>query len=633
MNAVRRIIRGALVIFTLFGIGMIFGTSNSGGYFNTSKLERLSAQAEVLDDDLTLITETLYYNTKEINGVKQTYGYALEKNESIEIDSVSVNGVASKLAEVAENGQSGVYTFTDNKSEQELKIYQATEGRTTFEIKYRVRGFIKEYNDVQDFNWRINNGTGAMPLKLDATISFPAAAKQADLQVFAHGDVDGNVERVNGNSVQVNVDGVYSKTATDVRVLLRGNPVKNIAHHIAENKLNEFLTYEKSEAEKTNQAVAENAARKERTKLFYGVQVIFWLVTSGIIFWVLKLFSLRYDGTMRKSTLEYYREVPDYSPALSAMILDSTKSTNQNQLVATIFSLYTKKWIALSNLSDDVQIELLIQSGEKAAVGLTRDEGIVYKWLLSTFADGKGSYKELFDSGKQSHVAARLFEHYFIEFQEQVREDYQALAFEEHRGKTEKPPKHVRRIIRIILGSTIGIMVLQGVNNVRAEAYISIIFLLFIVLFEYGLLLLYKRTGYQLSVEGARITDEIQGLKNYLNDYSLLNDADPNAVHLWQKYFVYGLALGVSKKALKKLYESMPQIMRESAEWETIETMHHVHHTHHIVEQGEKAIKAVRSNTSTGSVSRSSGTSSSGSGGGFSGGGVAGSGGMSSDTF
>jgi len=51
--------------------------------------------------------------------------------------------------------------------------------------------------------------------------------------------------------------------------------------------------------------------------------------------------------------------------------------------------------------------------------------------------------------------------------------------------------------------------------------------------------------------ELAEAKDKWQAFKNFLSDYSQLEEAKITSVHLWEQYFVYAVALGVSDKVVK----------------------------------------------------------------------------------
>ena len=58
----------------------------------------------------------------------------------------------------------------------------------------------------------------------------------------------------------------------------------------------------------------------------------------------------------------------------------------------------------------------------------------------------------------------------------------------------------------------------------------------------------------QLNIQVKKIADfnvKWQAFKNFLSDYSQLEEAKITSIHLWEQYFVYAIALGVSEKVVK----------------------------------------------------------------------------------
>ena len=51
-----------------------------------------------------------------------------------------------------------------------------------------------------------------------------------------------------------------------------------------------------------------------------------------------------------------------------------------------------------------------------------------------------------------------------------------------------------------------------------------------------------------------------KGLKNYMDDFSLLKDKQVPDLVLWEKYLVYATAFGISKKVIEQLKVVYPQM-------------------------------------------------------------------------
>jgi len=613
------------------------------GVVKRSDVQRLSSEAHVLDDGSVSISETWNYNTKAINGINHRLTFNATKNERVELESVLVNGVVSAHVLTAAVGDSGVYTYADTGKEQKLKIYQQSVGETSFTINYRVHGLIKQYGDVQELNWMIFDGRGdsAIPLKLDATVYFPSSLGEGALKIFAHGDVasESHSKIENGNVVKVDVTGFYKNTFAEIRTLLPDNPLPNVSNQSNEPQLERFLAYERAEIEKRDAQIAQNKKSKEELQTNTMIGSVFWFIGLVCLFRLFRFIYRRYDAEDTDESITYYPAIPAYSPAVAARILNDDKAPGQAQLIATIFSLYTKKVLKLTDLAQDVTIELLYDVHDLTAFDLSVDEEVVYTWLLVSFGYKKaGTYKEFFNIKRQSNYGVMTFARNFQQFQAAVKATTQLLQVKARNGIGEKMPLKMR-LFSILYGMYVLIMSL----TITTSGSFTGVFLGLLYFIMYGLLVLYKNQATKLLPEGAARLREVRGLKQYLNDYSLLKDAEPQAVHLWEKYFVYGLALGVSKTALNKLYEHMPHVGGEVLDLETIYMMHHLSCKRDIVREGEHAIAVAErtvgaytsrlSNDYFGSGDGFSGGRGTGSGGGFSGGGGTGSGGSSSSTF
>ena len=86
-------------------------------------------------------------------------------------------------------------------------------------------------------------------------------------------------------------------------------------------------------------------------------------------------------------------------------------------------------------------------------------------------------------------------------------------------------------------------------GNILEKAMESKMFLIIIIM---GVILFISLTKARYPrKELAEAKDKWQAFKNFLSDYSQLEEAKITSVHLWEQYFVYAVALGVSEKVVK----------------------------------------------------------------------------------
>lgn len=115
---------------------------------------------------------------------------------------------------------------------------------------------------------------------------------------------------------------------------------------------------------------------------------------------------------------------------------------------------------------------------------------------------------------------------------------------------------------------------------------------------------------------GAVEARKVFGFKNYLRDYTLVNERESVEVSLWQDYLVYAALFGIAKEVAKELRDINPQVFDEVMPYDYV-TMHNVIY---MTDTLSKSITNARISSSA-SAGGYGGHSSFGGGGGFSGGG------------
>lgn len=99
----------------------------------------------------------------------------------------------------------------------------------------------------------------------------------------------------------------------------------------------------------------------------------------------------------------------------------------------------------------------------------------------------------------------------------------------------------------------IGVIVLVWNNwykHLGAIILISIIFILNLIIFIKSKSHVFTRTG---KIEFARV----QGLKNYIVDYSLMKERELDSVIIWDEYLAYAVAFGIPNKITDKFNENL----------------------------------------------------------------------------
>ena len=232
---------------------------------------------------------------------------------------------------------------------------------------------------------------------------------------------------------------------------------------------------------------------------------------------------------VKNSVGKYLRELPDNSsPALVGGFM--TNSINDNEILATIVDLVRRKVLTLEN-SDKNSIIILTGSTEN----LSAQEKAIVDIYINDFGDGKSLDLKSFGFFQKVPMSvARKFEKWRAMVQSEMNRKnltYQGLG--------------CLGVIFFAFFPMIFTFAGLVIGMITGNKMFLLIVVMGIILFVSGAKARYPRK------ELAEAKDKWQAFKNFLSDYSQLEEAKITSVHLWEQYFVYAVALGVSEKVVK----------------------------------------------------------------------------------
>ena len=142
----------------------------------------------------------------------------------------------------------------------------------------------------------------------------------------------------------------------------------------------------------------------------------------------------------------------------------------------------------------------------------------------------------------------------------------------------------------------------------------------------------YKKKCIPISAEALEIKAKLEALKKWLCEFTLLEEAPPTDVIVWNRLMVAAIALGVADKAIKNLEIAAPEVLQNPDFYPTYLWCYGFHSGMHSPLQAfaataDNAVKAAGTELSKQEIAQSSFSSGSGAGGGFSSGGGGGIGG------
>ena len=520
--------KNILRIFLFFLISIVSFAANY-------RIEKLDIEANLQKDGSMVVSEAVTYDIDEINGVY----FDIDAKGFGELEDLQVFEDDPNTSSFKEVDTSN-YEVSVSDELYRIKLYSKNQNNIrTFKFVYKLPEAIKVYDDVAQFNRKMVGKEWQQGIKyITAKVIIPVSVSydNSNILVFGHGPLTGEVDK-EGNTVVYKLNNYYPGDFLEAHILMEPEIFSEynkskIVHKDMKQKLLDM------EAKLADEANAErDKARRQPNKfkklfgkqgLMLGVLVSIW---GALMFYIYGIY--RRKNRVKNSVGKYLRELPDdSSPALVGSFM--TDSISGNEILATIVDLIRRKILRLET-SEEKSIITLVGNTEK----LSAQERVIVDIYINDFGDGKSLDLKSFGFFQKVPMStARKFEKWKTIIQSEMnRKD---LVFEGFKGMGKD--LFYKSLCGIILG-------IKFFGNILEKAMESKMFLIIIIM---GVILFISLTKARYPrKELAEAKDKWQAFKNFLSDYSQLEEAKITSVHLWEQYFVYAVALGVSEKVVK----------------------------------------------------------------------------------
>ena len=515
--------KNILRIFLFFLISIV-------SFAASFRIEKLDIEANLQKDGSMVVSEAVTYDIDEINGVY------------FDIDAKGFGEL--QYIQVFEDDSTGGFKEVDSSNYEvsvsdelyRIKLYSKNHNnRRTFKFVYKLPEAITVYDDVAQFNRKMVGKEWQQGINyITAKVIIPVSASydNSNILVFGHGPLTGEVDK-EGNTVVYRLNNYYPGDFLEAHILMEPEIFSEynkskIVHKDMKQKL---LDMEAKFADEAN-AERDKAIRQQEmiNKVFEKPGLIFGVLSSiwGLLMYYIHVIFKR-KNKVKNSVGKYLRELPDNSsPALVGGFM--TNSVNDNEILATIVDLIRRKVLSLEN-SDKNSIITLTGSTKN----LSEQEKAIVDIYINDFGDGKSLDLKSFGFFQKVPMSvARKFEKWRAMVQSEMNRKnltYQGLG--------------CLGVIFFAFFPMIFTFAGLVIGMITGNKMFLLIVVMGIILFVSGAKARYPRK------ELAEAKDKWQAFKNFLSDYSQLEEAKITSVHLWEQYFVYAVALGVSDKVVK----------------------------------------------------------------------------------
>ena len=516
--------KNILRIFLFFLISIV-------SFAASFRIEKLDIEANLQKDGSMVVSEAVTYDIDEINGVY----FDIDAKGFGELEYIQVFEDDQNTGGFKEVDSSN-YEVSVSDELYRIKLYSKNHNnRRTFKFVYKLPEAITVYDDVAQFNRKMVGKEWQQGINyITAKVIIPVSASydNSNILVFGHGPLTGEVDK-EGNTVVYKLNNYYPGDFLEAHILMEPEIFSEynkskIVHKDMKQKL---LDMEAKFADEAN-AERDKAIRQQEmiNKVFEKPGLIFGVLSSiwgALMYYIHVIFKRK--NKVKNSVGKYLRELPDNSsPALVGGFM--TNSINDNEILATIVDLVRRKVLTLEN-SDKNSIIILTGNTEN----LSAQEKAIVDIYINDFGDGKSLDLKSFGFFQKVPMSvARKFEKWRAMVQSEMNRKnltYQGLG--------------CLGVIFFAFFPMIFTFAGLVIGMITGNKMFLLIVVMGIILFVSGAKARYPRK------ELAEAKDKWQAFKNFLSDYSQLEEAKITSVHLWEQYFVYAVALGVSEKVVK----------------------------------------------------------------------------------
>ena len=516
--------KNILRIFLFFLISIVSFAANY-------RIEKLDIEANLQKDGSMVVSEAVTYDIDEINGVY----FDIDAKGFGELEDLQVFEDEPNTSSFKEVDASN-YEVSVSDELYRIKLYSKNQNNIrTFKFVYKLPEAIKVYDDVAQFNRKMVGQEWQQGIKYitaKVIVPVPTDYDNSNILVFGHGPLTGEVDREE-NTVVYKLDDYYPGDFLEAHILMEPEIFSeyNKSKIIHKDMKQELLNMEAKLSEEAN-IERDKASSQQKISKKQGVILgILGSIWGVLMFYIYGIY--RRKNRVKNSVGKYLRELPDdSSPALVGSFM--TDSISGNEILATIVDLIRRKVLMLET-SGEKSIITLVGNTEK----LSAQERVIVDIYINDFGDGKSLDLKSFGFFQKVPMStARKFEKWKTIIQSEM--DRKDLVFEGFKGMGEN--LFYTSLGGIILG-------IKFFKNILEKAMESKMFLIIIIM---GFILLISLTKARYPrKELAEAKDKWQAFKNFLSDYSQLEEAKISSVHLWEQYFVYAIALEVSEKVVE----------------------------------------------------------------------------------
>lgn len=552
-------------------------------------------------------SQSAIYNA---SGFKNISIYAKKfSKEELSFDTFNESFTKLTKAYYEEDAMNGEFIESGIQNGKSYKMYYKSDNDVVgFLIEYTLEDVVVLHEDVAELYWTFLGSDFDDPIyDLQIKVHLPKEDSSGLFRAWAHGDLTGNIEFLDKQTLLATVNKVAANTAIDIRTTFDASLMNEslVSKKTNEVALDKIIDVEEERAKDANLLREKNA----RNLLIANTLCIIYIVV--VLLWWIYVY-IRYDREYKSTfNAKYNREfIEEYNVEVVDYLMNQT--ITPNAMSASILNLIYKKNIEVheipSKKKKEKNYEFVLKNRDKT----TDTEDVLLDFLFETV--GK---ENKFTTEKLKYYAAGTktysnFQKSYTNWQNCVRKEGEKQNFFEKNGLP---------IVSSIFLLLAAIFIVFYVSYLKIDTFLVLITMALSIVFLIYSLMIRKRTK-----KGNEDYVRWKAFKNFLEDFGRFDIKELPEIALWEKYLVYATVFGLADKVEKAMNVKIQEYPQGTVGvyYPTWVDFHIAHMVSHSINNSFTSNQTAITNSRIASSSRSSGG---GFGGGFSSGGGFGGGG------
>lgn len=461
-------------------------------------------------------------------------------------------------------GGPGIDSYSVDDPQQTIYVFlSASDQKVRVSLDYTLVNMVRAWKDVGEVYWMYVGDQWAEPAdNISLTLTLPVPAGESidlgtNAYAWGHGPLDGTVEASGPNTVFFTVPHLNAEQFAEAHVLF---PVEWLTDHVAESEeaLSEAGT-NRLDSVLQEEAIWADQANRERVFSIAFI-VVFALIAIALLAWAIVMYQRYGKEHVPGFTEEYWRDVPSPTihPAVIARLWRWNKESNDD-FTATLMYLSSKGAIQINKGSyekpgvfgaktvDDYYLSKV------PAVAATLVDPIDIKMIEFLFDTIGGGADAIWFTSIQEFGKANA-QRFIDEMSE-----WQGLLTAETNKQEFFELKSQKLQMRMIFLATLYIIA-SSAAFYFLENFIPVIIAIPVAIALFAIAKYMPRR----TQEGTDLDAKAKALRNWLKDFSALDERPPTDVKVWGEFMVYAYIFGIAQQVIAALQLKVPELFGES---------------------------------------------------------------------